>query len=336
MRPLAACLLLTVPLALLPGAPAQACSCSSNYAVPVWPLDGATGVPLDAPLIVATTDLAPLQTQLVADDGTPVPLAERGRLEWGDFSCSNARYLFVAPAQPLAPNRSYHFSATLAGVERPTGKSAELSFVSGTSLRDRTPRDLPLHLFAAQSAGVQRLELFIEWDPSEPIFVAVQGEKFNLVQDIFPGFAEQPAHIPFGAVDCADFTIVDVTGQTLSTPHLCQPSKCSATPSLSSSSCDEDDSATLTWADWQTVSDGCGEPALSAAPALATDTAPVTEVPGAEDADASVAHGGCALQPTRERRAAPPLLVAALALLQRARRRRSAVRGSPLCDSARR
>ena len=335
MRLLVGCLLLTTPIVLLRGAPAQACSCSSGYAVPLWPRDGATAVSLDAPLVVAATDLAGVTAQLVADDGTPVELVERGRLALGDLSCVNARYLFVAPAQPLPPNRSYLFRVTVDGAEHPTGIPAHLSFVTGTTLRDPAPRALPFHLFAAQYPSAQRLELFVEWDPSEPFFIGVHGEKADIAHEIFPGFAEQPAHVSFGAVDCADFTLVDVTGQTIASPHLCEPSKCAPTQSLGASSCGGEDFSPLSWADWQAVPDGCGAPAEDGVLGTATDTSPITDVARVDDAQASVAGGGCALQPAAPRRALQaPLLLAALALLWRASQRRAQKGGSAPDDPA--
>jgi hypothetical protein len=43
----------------------------------VWPHDGASDVPLDAPLVIAAFDLNRVGRALVAEDGTTIELAER-------------------------------------------------------------------------------------------------------------------------------------------------------------------------------------------------------------------------------------------------------------------
>ena len=162
-------LLLAIPVALWPSTSAQACSCGGR-AFTVWPPDGATGVALDAPIVVAGSDLAVVETVLTAEDGSEVELVEKGQLAMGQFDCVNHGYLFLAPRELLQPQRKYvllaqggAFNPLLAGVApRP------VSFVTGSALRD--PRE--------QGGPPRRSTRF----PSEPgrLRGAVRGFHGNL------------------------------------------------------------------------------------------------------------------------------------------------------------
>jgi hypothetical protein len=307
------CLLLALSCALSASGTAGACSCGGG-AAPVWPPDGATAVALDAPIVVAGSDLAVTETTLTADDGTEIELVEQGRLEMGPSDCVNHHYLFLAPRELLQPQRSYvlfaqggDWNPLLSGLApRP------VSFVTGSALRDPSAPELNLHLYATAQPEGHELELFVEAQLTEPVFIGVTAQHRSYVRAVFPasvsGYAANQFALPFGVVDCATPTFVDVAGNTFASPRLCEPSKCSAPQTLVSSPCGGEPSSPLGWEDWQNLPDGCRAP---------------TDVTAARSSD-----GGCALRaPGSSRAPVPPLLVLALAFLGRACQRGGRVQG---------
>jgi hypothetical protein len=179
---------------------AQACSCDSRGASIVWPRDGALDAALDAPLVLAAFHVERAQVSLEAQDGTPVELVERRRLEHGgDFSCSNANYVFLTPAVPLEPNTRYLVTRRYEDDPKdilnghPPVRDNVRSFTPGTELRS-TRSDLTLHLFAANNehgASTGRgqgmlLELYAETSWLEPLFVLARGETGPQLRDWDP------------------------------------------------------------------------------------------------------------------------------------------------------
>ena len=306
-------LLLAIPLALSVSGTAHACSCVGG-SYPVWPPDGATEVALDAPIVVATSDLAAVETKLTADDGSEIKLVEKGRLEMGRTDCVNHHYLFLTPREPLQPQRKYILLAQ-GGVFNPLLAGAAprpVSFVTGNALRDPTPPEVSFHLYATPQPEGPALELFVEAQLTEPVFIAVSGQLSSYAISL-PASVSSSTTDPFGlslgVVDCATPTFIDVAGNTFASPRLCEPSKCSAPRTPVWGPCGGYPASPLSWEDWQKLPDGCSAPT--------------------DDDSAKGSDGGCALQPAAPRRALQaPLLLAALALLWRASQRRSQKGGS--------
>jgi hypothetical protein len=286
----------------------------------------AVNVELDAPLVVASYQLERAQVTLQAEDGTPVELVERRRLEHGgDFSCSNLNYAFLTPAAPLAPNTQYQMKLHYADdpADIPVGQTLfndlVLSFVTGTELRSAALPDVTAHVFGANIAqwfGPARspgrlLELFVETSSLEPLFVLARGKTEAQVRGWYPDFSPPPYQLSLGAVDCAQFTIVDVAGRTLDSERECQPSKCTDAPYGLPDSCSVELLADLSWSDWQLVPDGCG-----AAPASSPETTPVEVVrhPGSN-------ANGCGLSAPSPTSAWTSSLLCLAAALRRGRRR---------------
>lgn len=179
MRHALVALLIAIPIAVLGSAPAHACSCVGGSS-PVWPPDGAADIPLDAPIVVATSDLTQVETKLAADDGSEVELVERGRLALGQTDCVNDHYLFLTPAEPLQPQRRYvvlaqggAWNPLIAGALAPQSAT----FVTGNALRDTTPPELALNLYATSQPEGRALELFVEAPLTEPVFIGVSGTR---------------------------------------------------------------------------------------------------------------------------------------------------------------
>ena len=329
---------LAAALVLFANASAEACSCIADYATGAWPRDGAVEVAVDTPLVVGARDLEPVTATLVAEDGTVVELQERRRLEPpGAFSCAKHSYAFFAAATELAPDTRYTFTAHFdkegdgESTERVTFDGA-VSFVTGTGRRDPAVPEVRLSLFGVplgaqwgEGAGTL-LDVYVETDAIEPLFVLAQGERDVLVHDLDPTFEEQPYRVGFGSGACAALTVADVTGKTIADEVLCEPTKCTRVDSIADSTCGDESSPAVGWSTWQSLPEGCGREAL---PQNVEE--PPSLTPPREDVSVSQPSqvqtvGGCGLsarRPAGQPFAVSALLLAALGGLRRARSRAS-------------
>jgi hypothetical protein len=302
-------LLVCAPFLLLRSPSAHACSCSDRVVGISWPRSGVSDIALDAPLVATAFRLDQVEAALLAEDGSRVELVERRRLEAGSFACSSISFAFFTPSQPLQPQTHYLFSVKndgpgpiLAGGQPSPSYEASSSFVTGTELRVAPPSNIALHVFGADLAWQRLLEVYLETDSSEPLFAIANAKKNGHVTRGFDPLliAERPFHVSLGGVKCADVTLVDVAGQTVSSVQRCQPDKCARPSITASDSCGEEEAPSLSWTDWQALPDGCG----AAEPASGVGRS--TVIASAAQADLeprSSSEAGCALASDLPRRA---------------------------------
>jgi len=251
------CSVIAATIVVLGSSPADACSCIADVVSPVWPHEGASDVPLDAPLVIAAFDLNRVGKALVAEDGTTIELAERNRLETGEFACAKSHFVFLAPVVPLKANTRYVFTAWFEGGEVPSAERIT-SFETGTRLQSAGVPDVKLHAFGSGVGAGRLLDVYIETTAVEPLFAVAQGETALVAHDLDPLFQpEGPFFVPFGVVDCGGLTIVDVAGRQVTSQELCQPSKCADVDVLAVDSCGGETRSPMSWADWQQLPDGC-------------------------------------------------------------------------------
>lgn len=295
---------------------ANACSCFQGGVYIASPLAGAVDVPLDAPLVVQSAQLARVVTTLVAEDGTPIELVERRRMV-GQWECGHFPLAFLGPRHPLQPNTRYVVSASLGGAgnaplsgSSPAEYAPSLGFVTGTGNGREDHPEIALKVFAAQSASGSLVEAYLHTDAPVPLFVLGQTPKGGVTRRWNP-WEEQPLHLSLGNVECADVLVVDVAGRPVLEEKRCQPSKCTEVNGFGIDTCGGEPFPGMSWSDWQNIPDGCGdgrEVVIGDADSAADDA------------------GGCALAPSRTTSFVPPLWTLALALLihRRGRRRGAA------------
>jgi hypothetical protein len=244
---------LSVGLTAAPAA--QACSCLGHSASLAWPR-ATSEVPLDGTLILVVSRTDGLSYRLSDDNGKEVTLETVRVLASPDRLCAG-HYVFLRPAEDLAPQTRYTLSARFSGVDPSAASTPAHSLTTGTDRRTSLPPpEVNLWLFAQHFSGQRLLQVFASTPAPEPVFVVAQGERGKRLLALGPLAFEQPTSAPLGDVPCAELELVDVNGQTLANERLCQPQKCDWPALLVVDSCElnrgGDD-----WDRWQARPDGC-------------------------------------------------------------------------------
>lgn len=239
--------------------PARACSCASEAMYIAWPRPDTQPVVLNTSVVLAGYGVSKPRVTLTAEDGTQVPLVERGHQSTAAIACAFSDYWFLAPAAPLALHTRYTLHA-----ENPNPQSFyavtpdNVSFVTGESLRGEAQPALAVSVYAAEHSGGQLLELAFESAWPEPLVVSFLGSKGRQAS-LFDSTHESRFWRSLGNVDCAEFTILDVTGREVLSERRCERDKCTAASTLLTPPCGGELSAGLSWSDWQQLP-SCGSP----------------------------------------------------------------------------
>jgi hypothetical protein len=225
------------------GAPdeAFACTCPSAGAATVWPEDGATGIPLDTPLVLyrfessGRTDV--FSYALTVENGDDVPLTVTHTLAPAFQGCGVGTFetTFLRPAQPLEPETVYtlqvgddprfHASFTTGdGTFTPEPMVGELQY-----LLVREP-----NCIGSNCASLAEAHMELGVRPETPRWFVVESAaaKDNRNAAMFwpeddrMGTSGQlsvalPEHDP-----CIDVRVYGIEGTPLFEEHRCEPDRC--------------------------------------------------------------------------------------------------------------
>jgi hypothetical protein len=217
----------------------------------------------------------------------------RDRLDSESSGCANSDYWFLTPAAPLSSYTEYTLQVRSpdAFVQGFISIAAEdVTFTTGDSLRAAGSPEVQLSLYGVDSPSGRLLELFLESDWPEPLFVQGRGGSRPQTRTWAPWHTPGPYPLSLGAAECAEVVILDVAGGVVLSEARCAPSKCTTTSLLRGGMCGGEIGAPFTWDDWQQLPEGCGEGA---------DDEPIDVVSSAPEAAA-----GCQLAVPRAPHAA--------------------------------
>jgi hypothetical protein len=244
------CLVLAAPKA-------GACECLSSRAFPVWPIQEATNVALDATFVVAVSDVAGADYRLTDETGGDVPLTVTRALEADDEGCALYDYVFLRPSGDLSPGRRYSLTPSFPGIEPAQAIVTSSTFTTGFSRRGLfVSPPVELSLFAENIAAERWLQVFALAMTEEAVFLRAVGERTAVVQALGGLAPEVPSGIPLGNVPCASLELVDATGSTFRTANLCEPSRCRTSLVYVDTTCGGNPGGD-SWARWQEIPDGC-------------------------------------------------------------------------------
>jgi hypothetical protein len=225
---LAALTVLAVPVR-----PAQACSCPIHYGAPLWPADRAVDVAVDTPLVVAASVGQDAQVRLLDAGGQPVALELKRLVDVAHGCGPELRdLLFLRPMAPLAPLQEHTLELTFAPLQSgESGEPARTRFTTGQQTRVAPPAPvLKTWLFAHTFEGSPRaLNVYARADGAEPTFLVGKGMPATIAIALGPLAYRNPSELPLGQIDCAALELIDVTGETLASPRLCEPQACQST-----------------------------------------------------------------------------------------------------------
>jgi hypothetical protein len=293
--------------------PAEACTCVQNRAMMVWPRPGTSGAAIDTTIVVRVSQAHAASYDLRDAAGSAVPLRTVRVLDGGE-ACALYDYAFLRPEAELAPDTTHTLTPSFPAAAGGPVLAPPATFQTG---RTRSKPDVPttqLWLYAEQLGAQRFLQIFAMVKSRRPAFVQAKGQQATVVATVDAMADETPVHLPIGVVPCAEAEVVDVTGATLLSTTMCEPHKCAQATTLGSTTCGEHPSG-RSWAEWQSIVDGCRTPAPG-------------PTPWTPDTDVSGSSPGCTIASGRLPTPPPWLpLTAALALaaartFKRRRRRR--------------
>jgi hypothetical protein len=238
---------------------ALACSCVGAPLADVsWPLDGATDVAIDTPIVVwlygSDTSRGPSLPTLMASDGVVVPLVETMRMTTPSDVCAASEYLFMRPARPLTPGVRY--TIDFPAQAGPSLSPTPVTFQAGHEVFEPEPpvsADLQLlavyrdpactephcpQLNAARvdlGAPPARM-LWLQFHSDAPKYGELNAQ---FIAQGRPG-AQAAIQLPVALSPndgCIDIRIVGVEGRPLLSERRCQPDRCAVSTRVSVSTC---------------------------------------------------------------------------------------------------
>jgi hypothetical protein len=218
-----AAILASATLALLlawPGA-ARACSCSGERAIPLWPVDGAQGVPVDTPVLVAASATRGLRVELRELGGAALDVEVVRALD-GPGGCEDG-VVFLKARQDLAAERYYTLTAVFDG---PRGPATPSVFRTGAGRRAPRPPEVRLSLLAAHAGSHRALFVFGEHQGGDPAVLAVASRAGNAVRPLGRTSSEEPAGLQVEGGDCVSVELADLEGRAVRSERLCEPQSC--------------------------------------------------------------------------------------------------------------
>lgn len=231
-------------VAMLLPRPVHACSCPERAGYAMWPLDGASDVPLDTPLVFARYDLTgsreAIGYRLLDETGASVALDESSRLAAAYPGCGASETVFLRPHVPLRAGAHYVWKAVEA--VDPSGEFSA-SFTTGeqrASLATSSDASLDYLLVTASDCSEHDcLELAealvtLQTTPTSPLWLVVASAADEHARNAyvflpddpkFDGSSQLSVELPLHD-RCIEAALYGVDGQVLWQTRRCDPDRC--------------------------------------------------------------------------------------------------------------
>jgi uncharacterized protein (TIGR03382 family) len=253
-------------LASLPLVPrtARACTCPSKWGEVVWPLDGATDVARDTPLVIAHYDFSgepsSFDYSLVSADGREIALSERQRLPAAFDGCGPDATLFLRPSELLDEGSVYTLSLTGFAPEAPRDPPAVTFTVGAGTFTSEPLQNVEVEYLHVEgttecySASCGIAELWVDLGASiqQPRWLEVETAarlhgknalrffpvEWPATASRFDRQLQLSVELPAGD-RCVQIRLYGLDGALLLDERRCEPDRCARSDLRSGSSCGE-------------------------------------------------------------------------------------------------